>query len=206
MTKLIATDCDGVLFKWEEMFDKYMKINGFEKKTQDHYELHMNYQMPVPEMQVLVKIFNESAYMRYLEPIEGAVEYVKKLADEGWRFHVITSQSTDKIANQARKDNLKDVFGDVFEDFTFLDTGGGKIDALKTLVPGTWWIEDKPKNAFDGAVLGLASILLDLPHNSSYTINKQMHFQRAKNLEHISRENPGSAQRWPRIGESCARW
>ena len=41
MTKLIATDCDGVLFKWEEMFDKYMKINGFEKKTQDHYELHM---------------------------------------------------------------------------------------------------------------------------------------------------------------------
>lgn len=179
--KLIATDCDGVLFKWEEMFDKYMKVNGFEKKTKDHYELHMNYQMPVPEMQVLVKIFNESAYMRYLEPMEGAVEYVKKLADEGWRFHVITSQSTDKVANQARKDNLKDVFGDVFEDFTFLDTGGGKIDALKTLVPGTWWIEDKPKNAFDGAVLGLASILLDLPHNSSYTINKQMNFQRAKN-------------------------
>ena len=138
--KLIATDCDGVLFKWEEMFDKYMKVNGFEKKTKDHYELHMNYQMPVPEMQVLVKIFNESAYMRYLEPMEGAVEYVKKLADEGWRFHVITSQSTDKVANQARKDNLKDVFGDVFEDFTFLDTGEGKIDALKTLVPGTWWI------------------------------------------------------------------
>ena len=62
MTKLIATDCDGVLFKWEEMFDKYMKINGFEKKTQDHYELHMNYQIPEAEMRVLVKIFNESAY------------------------------------------------------------------------------------------------------------------------------------------------
>ena len=43
--KLIATDCDGVLFKWEEMFDKYMKVNGFEKKTKDHYELHMNYQI-----------------------------------------------------------------------------------------------------------------------------------------------------------------
>ena len=183
--KLIATDCDGVLFKWEEMFDKYMKVNGFEKKTKDHYELHMNYQMPVTEMQVLVKIFNESAYMRYLEPMEGAVEYVKKLADEGWRFHVITSQSTDKVANQARKDNLKDVFGDVFEDFTFLDIGEDKIEALKTLVPGTWWIEDKPKNAFDGAVLGLASILLDLPHNSSYTINKQMNFQRANNWKHI---------------------
>ena len=72
--------------KWEEMFDKYMKVNGFEKKTKDHYELHMNYQMSVSEMQVLVKIFNESAYMRYPNPMEGAVEYVKKLADEGWRF------------------------------------------------------------------------------------------------------------------------
>ena len=91
----------------------------------------------------------------------------------------------DKAISKNAKDNLKDVFGDVFEDFTFLDTGGGKIDALKTLVPGTWWIEDKPKNAFDGAVLGLASILLDLPHNSSYTINKQMNFQRANNWKHI---------------------
>ena len=86
--RIIATDCDGVLFKWEEMFDKYMALNGFEKKTQDHYELHMNYQIPEAEMPVLVKIFNESAYMRYLEPMEGAVEYVKKLAEEGWRFHV----------------------------------------------------------------------------------------------------------------------
>ena len=40
-------DCD-VLSKWEEMFDKYMKVNGFEKKTKDHYELHMNYQRPYP--------------------------------------------------------------------------------------------------------------------------------------------------------------
>ena len=47
-------------------------------------------------MQVLVKIFNESAYMRYLDPMEGAVEYVKKLADEGWRFHVITSKAQIK--------------------------------------------------------------------------------------------------------------
>ena len=54
--------------------------------------------MSVSEMQVLVKISNESAYMRYLNPMEGAVEYVKKLADEGWRFYVITSQSTDKVA------------------------------------------------------------------------------------------------------------
>ena len=187
--KIIATDCDGVLFKWEEMFDKYMALNGFEKKTQDHYELHMNYQIPEAEMPVLVKIFNESAYMRYLEPMDGAVEYVKKLADDGWRFHVITSQSTDKIANQARKDNLKDVFGDVFEDFTFLDTGGGKIDALKTLVPGTWWIEDKPKNALAGLNFGLKPILIDHKYNQDFNHPDIIRVNNWKQIHEMIHEN-----------------
>ena len=70
-------------------------LNGFEKKTQDHYELHMNYQIPEAEMPVLVKIFNESAYMRYLEPMEGAVEYVKKLAEEIIRSRVAAERNYD---------------------------------------------------------------------------------------------------------------
>ena len=84
-----------------------------------------------------------------------------------------------------REYNLKQHFGNNIGKVICLEQGGDKDDILKSYEPGHWWIEDKPKNAFDGAVLGLASILLDLPHNSSYTINKQMNFQRAKNWEHI---------------------
>ena len=76
MNKIIATDCDGVLLKWEEAFDEWMALNDFKKHTSDHYAIHMNYWMNKGQMEVLIKVFNESAWMRYLEPREGAVETV----------------------------------------------------------------------------------------------------------------------------------
>ena len=49
---------------------------------------------------------------------------------------------------------------------------------------GTIWIDDKPDNVESGKVLGLAPILLDLPHNRSYN-NKQMNIQRANSWKDI---------------------
>ena len=168
MSKIIATDCDGVLLKWEEAFDEWMKFQGFPKMASDHYEMHMNYHMNKGQMEVLIKIFNESAWMKFLEPIEGAVENVKKLADLGYRFHVITSQTLDTKANKLREQNLKEVFGDVFEQIECLDTGADKDEALARVPSGTFWIEDKPANAELGTELELVSLLLDHPHNSVY--------------------------------------
>ena len=112
MNKIIAIDCDGVLLNWEQSFDDWMKFQGFTKHASDHYDVSMNYHMNKGQCEVLIKIFNESAWMKFLKPIEGAVENVKKIADLGYKFHVITSQSLDKNANQLREENLKEVFGD----------------------------------------------------------------------------------------------
>ena len=76
------------------------------------------------------------------------------------------------------------VFGDVFNEITFLDQGSGKLDVLKRYKPGTFWIEDKPNNAEDGASLDLKSLLLDLPHNRSYNTNETP-VQRVKNWMEI---------------------
>lgn len=170
--KEILTDCDGVLLQWEQGFHKWMKQEGFEQIGHGHYDIDMMYHLPQGFSKTLIKIFNESAWMGYLEPVPGSVETVKKLADEGYKFTVITSQSTDQYANDLRKQNLRKHFGDVFKDFTFLDTGGGKVEAL-TNYENTkqFWIEDKPTNAIDGAALGLVALLLDLPHNASYNID-----------------------------------
>lgn len=168
MHKTIATDCDGVLLNWEQSFDEWMEFQGFTKHASDHYDVSMNYHMNKGEMEVLIKIFNESAWMRFLKPIEGAVENVKKIADLGYRFHVITSQTLDKKANQLREENLKEVFGDVFEQIECLDTGADKDETLAKIPEGTIWIEDKPTNAELGSRLGLVALLLDLPHNEVY--------------------------------------
>ena len=185
MSKIIGVDVDGVLLKWEEAFDNFMAGQGLTKKDQGHFDLRKHYpEVPADALNTYISVFNESAYMRYLEPMDGAVEYVKKLADEGYRFSVITSQTLDKVANRAREDNLKEVFGDVFEEFTFLETGQGKYFALQKFDIGTIWIDDKPDNVESGKVLGLVPIILDLPHNRSYN-NKQMNIQRANSWKDI---------------------
>ena len=186
MSKIIGVDVDGVLLKWEEAFDDFMAGQGLTKKDQGHFDLRKHYpEVPAEALNTYISVFNESAYMRYLEPMDGAVEYVTKLADEGYKFSVITSQTLNKVANRAREDNLKEVFGDVFEDFTFLETGQGKYFALQKFDMGTIWIDDKPDNVESGKVLGLVPILLDLPHNRSYN-NKQMNIQRANSWKDIN--------------------
>ena len=185
MSKIIGVDVDGVLLKWEEAFDDFMAGQGLTKKDQGHFDLRKHYpEVPAEALNTYISVFNESAYMRYLEPMDGAVEYVTKLADEGYKFSVITSQTLNKVANRAREDNLKEVFGDVFEDFTFLETGQGKYFALQKFDMGTIWIDDKPDNVESGKGLGLVPILLDLPHNRSYN-NKQMNIQRANSWKDI---------------------
>ena len=185
MSKIIGIDVDGVLLKWEEAFDDFMTGQGLTKKDQGHFDLRKHYpDVPAEALNTYISVFNESAYMRYLEPMDGAVEYVTKLAEEGYRFSVVTSQTLNKVANRAREDNLKEVFGDVFEDFTFLETGQGKYFALQKFDMETIWIDDKPDNVESGKVLGLVPILLDLPHNRSYN-NKEMNIQRANSWKDI---------------------
>ena len=184
MNKIIAIDCDGVLLNWEQSFDDWMAFQGFPKHTSDHYDVSMNYHMNKGQCEVLVKIFNESAWMKFLKPIEGAVENVKKIADLGYKFHVITSQSLDKNANQLREENLKEVFGDVFEQIVCLDTGADKHEALSKIPEGTFWIEDKPANAELGHDMGLVALLLDLPHNQVYNEDNSL-VQRVKNWTEI---------------------
>ena len=71
-----------------------------------------------------------------------------------------------------REQNLKEVFGDVFETIECLDTGADKDEALSKIPEGTFWIEDKPVNAELGADMGLVALLLDHAHNSVYnTVN-----------------------------------
>ena len=184
MNKIIAIDCDGVLLNWEQSFDDWMAFQGFPKQANDHYDVSMNYHMNKGQCEVLVKILNESAWMKFLKPIEGAVENVKKLADLGYKFHVITSQTLDKKANQLREENLKEVFGDVFEQIDCLDTGSDKDEALSKIPEGTIWIEDKPANAELGSRMGLVALLLDLPHNQVYNEDNSL-VQRVKNWTEI---------------------
>ena len=184
MKKTILVDCDGVVRNWEYAFDIFMEEHGFKRvEGADYiYNIGERYGIDIQQGKKLIKMFNESAAIGFLPPLRDAVEYVTKMADEGWEFIAITSLSTNKYAQRLRKRNLDKLFGkDTFVKVTCLVTGADKDKALaKYKDSGLYWVEDKVENAFAGKLQGLEPILMEHGFNMD---NKD--FPLAKNWKDI---------------------
>lgn len=170
MSKLILTDCDGVLLSWEWAFRVWMEDRGYEMNgtAKQTYYLYQHYNdMTKTQMKDLVKQFNDSAAIGFLPAMRDSVQYVKQLHEEhGYRFRVITSLSLDPNAQRLREMNLRKLFGNAIESVICLDTGADKDQALAPyLNSNLWWIEDKFENFELGVKLGLRSILFEHGHN-----------------------------------------
>jgi beta-phosphoglucomutase-like phosphatase (HAD superfamily) len=168
--KLILVDCDGVLLDWKYAFYKYMAENGYEIKVPDVYDVATTFDLSRPHAKQLVRQFNESARIGFLPGLRDSIKYVKKLHDEGYVFHCITSLSTDYYAGKLREENLERLFGkDVFEKVICLDCGADKDEGLLPYKDsGCIWVEDKPLNAECGLKMGLQSILINHKFNEDY--------------------------------------
>lgn len=171
--RLILTDCDGVLLDWEWAFNVWVQQHGFEERPDAklHYDMSIRYGTSKEQIRRLIKIFNESASIGFLPALRDSVYYVKRLHEEyGYRFHCITSLSTDENAQKLREMNLHKIYGSTaFERIVCLDTGANKDEILKEYEgTGCWWIEDKPENALAGWQAGLRPILLEHGHNMDF--------------------------------------
>lgn len=169
--KVILVDADGVLLDWEYAFDQWMKRHGYVKHAHGDYLIHVNYNIDHSESKRLIRMFNESAWIRKLPPLRDAMYYVRKLhVEHGYVFHAITSLSNDQYAQHLRTKNLRELFGDtVFEKYVYLDTGADKDHVLKEYEgTGCYWVEDKPQNVDCGIEFGLNGILMQHDHNEAY--------------------------------------
>lgn len=180
MEKVILTDVDGVLLDWQGGFDVYMKDKGYTllPNTEHYYNMTYRfirevnakrYDISFEEMSELVREFNEGPLIEKLEPYKDAPEYVAKLASLGFRFIAVTSLSDDPDAYDYRANNLRNVFGDVFEELHCLPIGSSKQHVLTRWAnTGYFWIEDHFKNAEAGWEVGLQTHLIDIDHNRCF--------------------------------------
>ena len=173
LDRLILVDADGVLLDWEYAFNIWMQEHGFEEVpgSKLSYEMDERYGIPKEQVRKLIRLFNESAAIGFLPALRDAMYYVKRLHEEhGYRFHCITSLSTDPNAVRLREMNLAKLFGKTaFERVLCLPTGADKNEALEEYRDtGCWWIEDKPENAEAGHAVGLRSLVIEHGHNLHY--------------------------------------
>ena len=173
LNKVILADCDGVLLDWEYAFNIWMQEHGFEEVpgSKLSYEMDERYGIPKEQVRKLIRLFNESAAIGFLPALRDAMYYVKRLHEEhGYRFHCITSLSTDPNAVKLREQNLSKLFGKTaFERVVCLPTGADKNEALEEYRDtGCYWIEDKPVNAEAGHAVGLRSLVIEHGHNMHY--------------------------------------
>jgi len=173
MKKTILVDCDGVVLNWEYAFDIFMEEHGFDKVKDANgiYDIGERYGITPEQGRKLIRIFNESAAIGYLPPLRDAIEYVTRMANEGWEFIAITSLSTNRYAQKLRKRNLDKLFGKgTFRTVTCLATGASKDAALaKYAGSGLYWVEDKYENAIAGEKVGLKPILMEHGFNMHST-------------------------------------
>ena len=171
-SKVILTDCDGVLVDWCYGFHSWMKrVHSLEPMAEEAYEMEVVYGLAKDTMKEYVRSYNASADIAYLKPLNDAVKYVKKLHEEcGFVFHCITSLSLDPAAQKARIYNLEQLFGTTaFEKVICLDTGEDKIDALTPYIDTECvWVEDKIENADLGVNFGLNTFLIAHEFNAGY--------------------------------------
>jgi len=168
--KTILTDCDGVLLDWESAFTEWMKHRGYtvDPDNSRNYNMQKRYNLNANEKENLVRNFNESARMKWLDPLRDSVYYVDLIHRKlGYTFHMCTSLTNDRYAQNLRIENTERLFGKTaFTKYIFCDTGADKDEALEPYRDtGLLWVEDKVENAELGTRLGLNSALISHPWN-----------------------------------------
>ena len=167
--KIILTDCDGVLLDWLSGFHSYMADLGYEKKVDGIYSISETYGIEYKKSKEFVCSFNKSDAMATLPAIREAEKYLPMLAELGYKFKVITSQTDDARGKILRTFNLLQEFGLIFDEVEILGCGDDKDEALEPYRDsGMFWVEDKPENADVGSKLGLRSLLMVHDHNEDY--------------------------------------
>ena len=160
--KILLTDIDGVVLDWQKHFNKYL----------DHYYPREELFDPTVFAQgertgKIIKEFNNSAWIGFLEPWKDSVEVLTELNHMGWKIYGCTSMGTDQYANALRKKNIETLMPDVFaqlEIIPFMQPKGNWLAPWKG--SGAVWVEDKWSNAIIGADMGIKTFLMKQSYNS----------------------------------------
>lgn len=156
--KTILVDADGVL---EDLTQKMTvlinELYGTKTKYEDIKDWDLTKAFPgLTREQVYGAELREELYDR-LEPLPGAVEYMKRLIDEGKSVYVVSSAPYQIVP--VKMDRV------IFKFFPFLTWKNIILTGNKQMVKGDILVDDGPHNLLGG---DYEKILVTGPYNESF--------------------------------------
>jgi 5'-nucleotidase len=165
---IILVDLDGVVFDWSKFVrdELHKMIPSDQHKT--HEQVHSFYLEDVYPGDYASKIIRDitstSGLYIGLEPIEGSVEAVKKLAGLGYPVFFCTAPETryeDQMCYSEKAQSIEKHFGPAWVEKLILTKD-------KTLVQGAVLVDDKPPRQIKGLLDPTwVQMLFDQPYNQN---------------------------------------
>ena len=171
--KIILVDVDETLLHWKGTYSNFLVSSDLRPESGSKPYSDIDYWLKVSKNEILdlLNKFHDSESYSSLPPYKDALEVVRQLHEDGWKFVAITAVDPDENTVKARWKNLCDCFGNAFVDLhcTGHEVGdrSNKKRYLNKYEP-TWWIEDTFKHAEAGYEVGHRSILLNRQYNTQY--------------------------------------
>lgn len=159
MRKLtILVDMDDTLENLCETWISFLnKAHGTNVGVDDIKDWDITKAFPTIEKElVFAPLLNENMW-RKVEPLPGAIEYLKMLIDDGHKVVIVTASHQNTVAMK-----LNNV---LFKYFPYLSTKDVIVASQKQLICGDIMIDDAPHNLEGGNYRG---ILITAPHNRTY--------------------------------------
>lgn len=169
LSDLVILDVDEVLLSWAAGFRSYLLRTGHDVDPAGPFAFDMVDWIGVrseEDVQALIRQFNASPHFADLPPCPGAIDLVQDLVATGHRLHVITSCSADPRVALMRQENLRAVFGDVFEEVSCIPIHASKVPELSRRPPALW-IDDRLSNVLDGIGAGHHGMMVASPQNGA---------------------------------------
>ena len=154
----ILVDFDDTLNNFcEVLVDTLNKMFGTSVHHNDVKEWDLRKSFPtLTESQIFIPTYFPD-FWRRVSPPPGAVEYLKKMIDDGHKIVVVTATHPSKVGMKIMQVLLRD--------FPYLTYKDVIISSQKQLIKGDILIDDAPHNLEGGDYYG---ILVDAPHNRNY--------------------------------------
>ena len=169
MNKLILVDVDGVVLQWGWAFGAYIKDEGL--VPDDHlvrpaYKVETILNITRDEATILIAKFHRSDHFKNLTPYKDAAVFVKRLAQEGYKFIAISAAlqggnivQDNKIYSN-RLVNLNTAYPGVFDKLHLVQMRASKHEYL-SMYENAFWVEDTLSNAITGLQCGHKSIFIN---------------------------------------------